>query len=116
MCASARFTGICGPGGPAASRSPGEPALIKVGLLLRRGGAPEHGVAVRKAAETGDDVVVEYGPLQGLGVAGLVGQALAEGDAGLLVGEVLGVLPGQVEEWPEDGVDRAVEALGHGRA
>src|SRR5687768_11104933 len=98
------------------NRSAGESALVQEGLLLRRSDAPEHRVAVWEAAEAGDDVVVELCPLQGLGVAGLVGQALAEGDAGLLVGEVLGVLPRQVEERPERGVDGAVKSLGHGRA
>ncbi len=50
--------------------STGKTAAVEEGLLLRRGAAAEHGVAVRKAAEAADDVGVQLGPFQAVGVAG----------------------------------------------
>ena len=73
-----------------------EAAAVEKRLFLGRGGAAEHGVAMRKAAEPADDVGVQLGPFHEVGVAGRAEQR----DAALLVGERLGVLERQVEELP----------------
>ena len=67
------------------------------GALLGGGGAPENGVAVREAAEARDDGVVLLGIVQPQRVV----RALAEQRHGTrLIGEVLAMLEGQIEELP----------------
>ena len=65
--------------------SAGKATAVEKGLLLRRGGAAEHGVAVRKAAEAADDVGVPLRPFQPVGVA----LRAVEGDGLFLVGQIL---------------------------
>ena len=81
-------------------------AAVEERLLLGRGGAAEHGVAVREAAEAADDVGVQLGPFEGVGVAARA----VERDAALLVGERLGMLERQVEEAALRHRDLPVEA------
>src|SRR5882757_284006 len=76
-----------------ASLLPFEPAIIQIGLLLRRGGAAEHAVAMREATEAADDVGMPLGVFQIL-VAGFA----IERDAAPLVVHVLRMHEGQEEE------------------
>src|ERR1043165_6777341 len=55
--------GVSGPGFNA-RESPLEPAAIEKRLLLRRGFAAQHGVAMREAAEAADNVAVLLGVFQ----------------------------------------------------
>ena len=83
-----------------------EAAAVEKGLLLGRGGAAEHGVAVREAAEPADDVGVQLRPFQQVGVAGRGKQRAAS----LLVGQGLGMLERQVEKLPSGDGTLPVEA------
>src|ERR1700704_284200 len=90
---------------------PGKAAIVQKSLLLRCGGAAEHGVAVREAAEPANDVGMQFGPFDRIGVAGCA----VEGDAALLVGEIFRMLERQIEERPLGDRDDLVEAA-RGRA
>src|SRR6185503_16033152 len=93
------------------SRLTGEAAPVQEGLLFGRGSAPEHGVAVRKAAEATDDVGMNVRPFEAVGVArGLIAQEPA-----LLVDQTLGMLERQIEETAHLGIG-AVEAVEDGAA
>src|SRR5690606_6141006 len=67
---------------------PLEPAVGEERLFFRCGGAAEHRVAMRKTAEPLDDVEMQVGPFQALGVT----HGAEQGDAALLVGDLLRVL------------------------
>src|SRR5712671_6084320 len=88
--------------------SPRKSAAVEEGLLLRRGGAAQYGVAMGKPPETADDVGVL------LGVFGefIIAVAARELDATLLVSQLLRVLQRQIEELPITPRDLLVEAAG----
>ena len=86
--------------------SAGETAVVEEGLFLRGRRAAEAGVAVREAAEAGDDVAVNNGVVEPLRVA----ERLEQGEGPLLIVHVLGVLEGQVEEGAQALLDLEVEA------
>src|SRR3981081_2048079 len=95
---------------------PGKAAIVQKSPLFRGGGAAEHGVAVREAAEPANDVGMQFGPFDRIGVAGCA----VEGDAALLVGEIFRMLERQIEERPlgdrDDLVETARERARRGRA
>ena len=65
--------------------SAGETAAVEKGLLLRCGAAAEDGIAMREPSEPPDDVGVNFRPFQIFRIA----RGLVEGNAALLVGEIL---------------------------
>src|SRR5687768_4484253 len=78
---------------------------IQVSLLVRRADAPERTVAMREAAEAGDDVVV------GVRVPRVAGiERRDQGDRAFLVGQGFGVLERHVEEDPQIRIDLVVES------
>src|ERR1700704_5985119 len=85
-------------------------AGVQKGLFLRRGGAAEHGVTVRKASEAPDDVRVNLGISVGLAAVGLTRQ----GQGSLLVSEIFGMLERQIEKGALGGGDACVEAPRNG--
>src|SRR5690606_25537421 len=89
----------------ASRSSTGKPAGGEKRRFLCRRLAAEQGVAVREAAETPDDVAV-------LDRVALVERAEQPDqlDGALLIGEILGVLEGQVDEEPQILRDVPVEA------
>src|SRR5690349_2875261 len=86
--------------------STGETAAVQKRLLLRRGRAPEDGVAMRKPAEAPDDVRVQFGPFQTVSVA----DCFIKSDTAFLVGGVFRVLERQVKEAAHLGGNLGVKA------
>src|SRR4029079_18175799 len=73
-----------------------EPIRIKERLFLGRRGAAERSITVREAAEPADDVGVQLGPFQEIGIAGRSKKRAAF----LLVGHQFRMLERQVEKLP----------------
>ena len=65
--------------------SAAEPATIEKGLFLGGGRAAECAVPVRETPETADDIRVDFGMPQTVGISA----AAKEGDTAFLIGEVL---------------------------
>src|SRR5690606_18938651 len=68
--------------------------------------APQHRVAMRKAAKAGDDIAMLACEMQGMGVA----KGLVEFHGTLLIGKFLAMHEGQVEKLPGGLVQFLVEA------
>src|SRR3954447_8885535 len=81
--------------------SAGETAAVEEGLLVRGGVAAEQTVAVGEAAKPPDDVGVLTRVFQVLGIVGVLKQR----DAMQLIGQVLGMHEGQIEEFEQDRID-----------
>src|SRR6185437_934237 len=101
----------CAPGGhPKRTNSAGKTAAIQECLLFGRRGTAEHGIAVREAPEAADNIGVYFRPFQPIRIA----RRLVKGDAALLVGNILGMFEGQIEEAAQFLRDLAVEAADDG--
>src|SRR5579859_7087742 len=74
------------------------------GVLFRCIEAPEHSVAVRKAAEAMDDVVMMPRP-----IGRIVAERREQPHAVRLIGQVFGMLEWQIEKAALDGPDLLVE-------
>src|SRR5262249_21275011 len=97
-------------------RSAGEAAGIEESLLLHRRRAPQKGVAMRKAAEAGDDVAMVPGMLQSVRILAL----LEERDTTIVRREILAMHERHVEEELKALVDAGIVtvrdgALGNGK-
>src|SRR5262249_29385037 len=79
---------------PGADELTRESAAVEEGLLFRRRDAAEQLVAVREAAEPADNVRMQLGPFDRIGIAARA----VERDAPLLVGNLFGMLQRQIEE------------------
>src|SRR5262249_54917834 len=77
-----------------ASFSAGETAVIQKGLLFRRGGAAECGIAMREPTEAADNVCMNFRPLQVVNISG----CLVKREAAFLIGEILGMFKREVKE------------------
>src|SRR5262245_27331423 len=82
-----------------------ETAAVEEGLFLRRCGAAEHGIPMRKAAEATNDVCMQFRPFQIFNVA----DRFIKGDTALLIGQIFRVLKRKVKEAAHFGRNLAVE-------
>ncbi len=69
-----------------------------------------------EAAEAVDDVAVQFGEAQDLGVAGLGAEGLDEAHAVGLIDRILGMLQRHVDEVAQLGLDLQIEAPAQGGA
>src|SRR6185436_16626674 len=78
--------------------------------LFGRRRAPEHGIAMRIAAEAANDLCMLFGPFELVGERCFAFEPRVELDRTLLGGDILGVLERQVEEQALIGAKRRVAA------
>src|SRR5438445_4462323 len=90
--------------------SAGEAAAIEERLFHARGRAAERRITVREAAEAADDVGVQLGPFQEIGIA----QRADQRDGAFLIGKLFGMLERQIEEQPLRLRDALIEAARDG--
>src|SRR5712691_10155244 len=91
-----------------AIRLPGKSTVVEEGLLLRAGGAAQHRIAVREAAEAADDLGVLLGVFEEFVIA----ISARQFDAALLIRQMLRMHERQIEKLALAVRDLAVEPAG----
>src|ERR1043165_3653309 len=93
------------------ARLTGEAAVVEELLLRRRGHAAEDRVAMRETAEAANNIGVDLGPFQAIGIA----RRFVKRQAAFLILHVFRMLERQIEEAAQVG-EGAVEAVENGAA
>src|SRR5665213_709737 len=88
-----------------------EAAAVEERLFLRGADAAKHSVAMRKAAETADDVGMDFRPFQAVGIV----MRAMDSDCVFLIGQGFGVRKWQIEKIAQVR-DCAVESIEDGAA
>src|SRR5262245_51410717 len=87
-----------------------ETATVEERLFLRRCGAAEHGIPMRKAAEATNDIGMQFRPFQIFEIS----DCFVKGDTPFLIGQIFRVLERKIKEAAHFGRSLAVKTTNNG--